>query len=218
MAGRVHLPQPQWWAAQAAPLARRGGWSRGRGPLCSPATAPFHDTRQAVAFELIEKFVNPLALVTARVEARHGGGGCLELAAALLCIELRLRLGGKLLRLRGRRGSRGITGYHWRSPEVTGGHGKVAGGVRDHGCAGGRASSESTVMAAHSTSEAQSFPDHTSAPFSTTTSLATPSAMSTAYDGGGEWEDGRQRRLTLSSGSVALLQCAQSCLGPSASA
>mmetsp|Transcript_16330 Transcript_16330/g.38878 ORF Transcript_16330/g.38878 Transcript_16330/m.38878 type:complete len:228 (-) Transcript_16330:422-1105(-) len=38
-------------------------------------------------------------------------------------------------------------------------------------------------MAAQSTFEAQSFPDHTSAPFSTTTSLATPSAMSTAWLG-----------------------------------
>ena len=39
-------------------------------------------------------------------------------------------------------------------------------------------------MAAQSTFEAQSFLDHTSAPSSTTTSLATPSAMSTACDGG----------------------------------
>eukprot|EP00964_Phaeocystis_antarctica_P009549 scaffold5185_cov79-Phaeocystis_antarctica.AAC.1 len=73
-------------------------------------------------------------------------------------------------------------------------------------------------MAAHSTSEAQSFPDHTSAPFSTTTSLATPSAMSTACDGVRDWEDGRQRHLTLPSTSVALLRCSRSCLGPSASA
>ena len=43
-------------------------------------------------------------------------------------------------------------------------------------------------MAAQSTFEAQSFADHTSAPSSTTTSLATPSAMSTACDGGREWD------------------------------
>ena len=62
-------------------------------------------------------------------------------------------------------------------------------GVRDHTWrwrSYGRASSDSTAMAAQSMFEAQSFPDHASAPSSTTTSLATPSAMSTACDGGRE--------------------------------
>jgi hypothetical protein len=70
-------------------------------------------------------------------------------------------------------------------------------------------------MAAQSTFEAQSFADHTSAPSSTTTSLATPSAMSTACDGGKGMGYGRQRNPTLPSGSVALLRCSRrSCLGP----
>ena len=129
LAGRVHLPQPQWWAAQGAPLARRDGRRQRAGPLCTLATAPRHGIRQAVAVELIEKAVNPRVAVTARVEARRRGD--LELAAALLCIELRLRLGGKLLRLRGRGGSR-------RSLEVAGGRGRSRegrGGCRTTGCA-----------------------------------------------------------------------------------
>ena len=177
--------------------------------MCTPATAPLYGIRQAVAVESIEKAVNPRVAVTARVEARRRRGA-LELAAALLCIELRLRLGGKLLRLRGR----GITGGHFtggrgRPREV---NGKVGGATEG---AAGRTSSESTVMAAQSTFEAQSFPDHTSAPFSTTTSLATPSAMSTACDGVREWEDGRQRHPTL---FHRALRCSRSCLMPSASA
>ena len=114
LAGRVHLPQAQWWAAQGAPLARAG--YRGRGPLCTLAAALFHDIRQAGAVECLEEVVNPLALVTARVEARRRGGlGALELAAAaLLRSELRARLLGQLLRLRE------IMGGHWRSREITG--------------------------------------------------------------------------------------------------
>ena len=82
-----------------------------RGRLCTLAAALLHDVGQAVAVEGLDKLVHPQALVTARVEARLG----LKLAAAaLLCIELRARLGEQLLPLR-REIKREMTG---RSREI----------------------------------------------------------------------------------------------------
>ena len=197
------------WRAGSTSLRHSGGrlearhWhggtagDRGRGPLCTLAAALLHDTRQAGAVECLEEVVNPLALVTARVEARRRGG--LELAtAALLRSELRVHLVGQLFRLREiMGGSLEVAGDRvrllWRSREIMyssevarkiAGGGGVGEGCGTTESEAGRASSESTVMAAQSTFEAQSFLDHTSAPSSTTTSLATPSAMSTACDGG----------------------------------
>ena len=159
-----------------------------RGRLCTLAAALLHDVSQAGAVEGLEELVHPQALVIARVEARLG----LKLAAAaLLCIELRARLGEQLLRLR-REIKREMT---VRSREIISAAREktreIARRMRgwDHTWrwrSYGRASSESTAMAAQSMFEAQSFPDHASAPSSTTTSLATPSAMSTACDGGRE--------------------------------
>ena len=113
------------WRAGSTSLRHSGGrpearhWhegtagDRGRGPLCTLAAALLHDIRQAGAVECLEEVVNPLALVTARVEARRRGG--LELAtAALLRSELRVHLVGQLFRLRE------IMGGHWRSREITG--------------------------------------------------------------------------------------------------
>ena len=81
--------------AEGRPEAEDAGVNRGR--LCTLAAALLHDVGQAVAVEGLEELVHPQALVTARVEARLG----LKLAAAaLLCIELRARLGEQLLPLR----------------------------------------------------------------------------------------------------------------------
>ena len=90
--------------------------------MCTLAAALLHDTRQAGAVECLEEVVNPLALVTARVEARRRGG--LELAtAALLRSELRVHLVGQLLRLREiMGGSLEVAGDRvrllWRSREI----------------------------------------------------------------------------------------------------
>ena len=71
---------------------------QGAGTLVHTSYRPLHDTRQAGAVECLEELVNPLAWVTARVEARLLG---LELAAAaLLRNELRVDLFEQLLRLR----------------------------------------------------------------------------------------------------------------------